>query len=248
MTTMGTSDRSRLAPMAFAGAMPLGAPAATPPDRCLRQHPGILLALFAATYLVLARGSLAFVLPLTGLASIWPLSGLALAVLVLRPEREWPACAAVVFAMNALANLAGGNPWPLSLAFAGANTLEPLLAAWIMTRWTGRPVVFTRLRHVLALAAVAVVLVALTALVGAAVPALALGADYADAWVAWWVADGLGILLLTPFIVTWAAPGNSLQGTPGRRHAEALALVALLMAEAWFIFGVPTAPGSLIQK
>jgi PAS domain S-box-containing protein len=209
------------------------------------------MALFAAAYFALARGSLWFVLQPDGLALVWPLSGLALSALLLCRRSEWRRYAAIVFVMNTLANATGGNGWLTAMAFAGANTMEPLLGAWVLLRVAGPGVTFSTVRQVLALALVAGVANGATALLGAAVPAVAFGAVYRDAWLTWWVADGVGTLLVTPLIVVWATTGNVLRVTTRRRQLEAVALIAVLLVTGLAVFASKAAGevlGSVAQE
>lgn len=191
----------------------------------------------ALLYFVIARLSLYFVIQ-DGLAVVWPPSGFLLAVLLLARRRSWPLILAGVFLANALANLAGKNSLAVSLGFAFANTLEPVTVATLLIRFVGLPMTFHRLKDVLGLTLLAAgVGTALTSLVGAAVPALGLGAPYWHVWTTWWIADGVGMLLVAPLILTWATSLEQLRKISAWKAAEALALLLLLIAVTVVVFG-----------
>ncbi len=196
-----------------------------------------VLILVAIAYWVAVRLGLLFVAQPEGVAFIWPASGLALAILLLSPKRQWPILLAVIFVTNAAGNWSGGNPLLVSLGFALANILEALLGAWALTWLCKSKITFGRTVEIFALFGVAIFSNGLTALLGAAVPALAFGAPFMNTWLVWWISDGLGMLLVTPFIVTWAASQNILQSASPRRIVEAVLLVLVLVMFAWLLFG-----------
>ena len=195
----------------------------------------VWLVAFGICYFIAARVGLLFIMQPEGIASIWPPSGLALAALILMQRRKW--VLVVIFATNTVGNLTGGNSLPMSLGFALANSVEAAAGAWVLLHFFGPKITFARGKEVIALCGVATLSNGITAFIGAAVPALALGAPFFDTWFVWWVSDALGIILLTPVIVTWATSANVLQALPPRRFVEGAILIAVLSALTWFIMG-----------
>jgi integral membrane sensor domain MASE1 len=175
---------------------------------------------FALLYFLIARASLAFIVQPQGIAAVWPPSGLLLAALLLSNRRSWPLLLLLVAGGITLANLFSGNSWVVSLGFALANIIESLLAAEFSARVIGLPITMTRLRDVVGLAGLAVIgCNALTALLGAAVASLAFGAPFWDVWRVWWIADGLGMLVIGAVILTWAADHAAPRRPPVARMA-----------------------------
>jgi PAS domain S-box-containing protein len=196
------------------------------------------LALVALAYWLAVRAGLLLVAHPEEVASVWPASGLALAALLLSPKRQWRNLLAVIFIVNAAGNYwSGGNSLLLSLGFALANTLEPLLAAWVLTYFCGSNITFKRTAEIFTLFGVAVFCNGITALLGASMPALARGAPYWNTWFLWWTSDGLGMILLAPLIVTWATGQDFLRAISPRRVIEAMLLILGLVAFAWLLFG-----------
>ena len=196
---------------------------------------GLALGYGLAVYL-----GLQFVSEPQGIAAIWPASGVALAALLLRPRTAWPAALGVILVINGLANWLGGNSLVLSLWLALANSAEALLAALLLEGVLGHRTTFAQLKEVVWLVVLAMGLGnGVTALLGAAGPALLLGASFWSTWLVWWIADGLGMLLLAPLLVTWwHRPWRFLTLA---RAAEASLLLALLAAACWSIFMTPPA-------
>ena len=134
---------------------------------------------------------------------IWPPTGLAIAVLLLRGYRVWPAILVAAFAANA--TTAGSIA--TSLAIGLGNTAEGLIGAYLVNRWSGGRATFETAAGVARFALISFVPTALSATVG--VTSLVLGgyaepATVASVWLTWWLGDLAGALLLTPVIVLWA--------------------------------------------
>ncbi len=197
----------------------------------------IELAVVAIAYWAAVRLGLLLVARPEGIASVWPASGLALAVLLLRPKRRWGKLLAVIFVTNAAGNLNGGNSLPVTLGFALANALEAGFGAWVMTALCGSKITFERSREVLALLFVAAVMNGFTALLGAAVSVWAFHGVFIDSWMVWWAADGLGIILITPFIIGWVVNKRSLLSMSPRHIVEGVLIALSLALFAWLVFG-----------
>jgi PAS domain S-box-containing protein len=198
------------------------------------------LAGFAIAYLATVRLGLLFVAQPEGVASIWPVSGLALAVLLLNPKNQWSKLLVVFFVTNAVGNWSGGNSLPVSLGFALANTLEPLLGAWALTWICKSKITFERPVEITSLFGVATVCNGITALLGAAVAELAFGSPFFNSWLVWWASDGLGMILLTPFIVSWVTSQNVFRSISLRRFVEAILLTVTLAGLTRLLFGTFT--------
>ena len=158
-------------------------------------------------------------------SSAWPPAGIAVAALVLLGWRMWPGVA-----LGALvANATSGVPVAGALGIAFGNTLEAVVAAWLLQRADFRPSL-ERLRDVAALCG-------LGALVGTMVSA-AIGvtslwlsgaasvADLATLGLVWWSGDALGVLIVASAVLAWASASRRL-ATPAR-IGEALAVLMVL--------------------
>ena len=203
-------------------------------------HLAVRIALLAAIYVLAGRlGFLASAVhPVV--SSAWPPSGIALAALLLFGKRLWPGIAIGAFVVNITGGIA-----PLAAAtIAMGDTLEGVLAAWFLTTIAGfrtAPDPLGRLRDVLALVVLAAILsTPVAATVGVTVLTVFGGAPaipYGTAWMAWWTGDAVGILLVTPLILTWAK-GPKLRVT-ARDASEAAVLSIVLIAFTVVLFQAP---------
>ena len=204
-------------------------------------HASELLVVFVA-YMLTARLGL-LVAPVSGFATlVWPPTGIALAALLLRGNRLWPA----VLLGAVVANVWSGASFWVAAGIGIGNTLEAILAVALLERVVRIHPGLDRLVDVLGLVILAAGLsTTVSATIGVAVLRLAGVVEqghFAETWRAWWVGDALGDLVVAPVILTWSRLGGL--KLPLRRAVEALALVAVAVGLSCFVFllGPPLEP------
>jgi PAS domain S-box-containing protein len=135
---------------------------------------------------------------------LWPPTGVALALMLLRGYRIWPA----IFVGAFFATLAGSGSLSEAACIAVGTPVAALAGAWLINRWShGRDTFATPL----GVAKFALIAFAPTAMIGAtaAIAGLVLANDAGLAspvakWTARWLADAGGTLIIAPVIVLWA--------------------------------------------
>jgi PAS domain S-box-containing protein len=134
---------------------------------------------------------------------IWPSTGLALAAMLLRGYRVWPAILIAAF----VANLTTTNAVGTSLAIATGSTVEGLLGTYLINRLSGGKATFESAGGVARFALLSFLPTALCATIGVA-SLVAAGfvtrMEVGLVWLTWWLGDLAGALLVTPVIVLWA--------------------------------------------
>jgi signal transduction histidine kinase/integral membrane sensor domain MASE1/ActR/RegA family two-component response regulator/putative methionine-R-sulfoxide reductase with GAF domain len=211
-------------------------PASTTPDshrrQALLQQAGLLLA-----YLLSHAIAFLFLDPSKTIPAIWPASGIVLAALLLNPRRLWAGILAGAFAIDVVAGVLTGRLLTLTTGFALLGVAQTWLAAWLLFRWSGPRIRFQRVGETLALAAVAVVAVGTLGIPGIALILPFSLMPYGHLYVVWWLTNGLGILLVTPFIVVWSNTLERLPSSLQHRRMEAIALLAITSLAVWLTFG-----------
>jgi integral membrane sensor domain MASE1 len=125
--------------------------------RLVLELAGLTAAYIAAAKLGLMMDAVA------GFATlVWPASGLALAAMLLRGNRLWPAVALGAF----LTNLWHGAPPAVAMGIAVGNTLEALAGATAIRHIPGFSTAFDRVRDALALVFVALSSTTISATLG----------------------------------------------------------------------------------
>jgi len=170
------------------------------------------------------------------LMAVWPAGGIGLASLLLCQRRLWPAIIAVMFVAGNTANLLSGRPVVCSLGFMTANVLESLACALVITAWRGKSLTLASVKDVDALIFASTVVNACTSIIGAGTAFLTHTASFWNFWQTWWVADGLGILLVTPLIVSWSNFKGVITDFRLSKAVEPAVFTVFWVAATWLSF------------
>lgn len=193
-----------------------------------RRAVGVAI-LTGAAYLLLAQYGL-WISDVGITGAFWPAAGVTVAALLLTPRRTWWLTLAVVGFVELGNDLAHGLSLVGSASYAVGDVVNPLLAAWLVTRRDRTVVV--RVRSVVRFVVLgAFASSAVAGAIAAAAPAIVEGAPYVPTVLRWIVGDGIGILTITPAIVINIARLGSAPRRPGIAalvvgSVTALALVA----------------------
>jgi diguanylate cyclase (GGDEF)-like protein len=166
---------------------------------------------------------------LFGFAPIWPANAVLLAAILRggRPARRYMVvCAIASLAANTLA----GAGWLMCVGFSVANLAEPILARMMVHRLKLQPGAPTVSGRGLALFCVAA---ALSAAVGGAIATAFAPGGYAIFFASWFLADFLGMLIITPIAIMVADAVNEGAWSrrpriPRDRAIEGIALLSLV--------------------
>ncbi len=189
------------------------------------RYPVELGIVFVAYFL---GGKIGLAIPFTSgnVSPVWPPAGIALAAVLVAGYRIWPAVAIGAFLVNFFTPI----PPVAALGIAVGNTLGPLTGAWLLQRIPQFHRSLARLKNVLWL-------IVLAALGGTAISAtigtfvlfvehVNAWSTFGAAWQVWWLGDAMGVLIVTPLILT-AAKLTSI-----RQSRQLLELAAVLLSTA----------------
>ncbi|HWZ96302.1 MAG TPA: MASE1 domain-containing protein [Candidatus Dormibacteraeota bacterium] len=188
-----------------------------------------------AVYIVAAKLSLRLASVHPSATPVWPPTGIAIATLLVLGTRFWPAILIGAFVVNATT---AGSPLT-SLGIATGNTLEAVLAAYLVNRFANGRHAFEKTWDILRFGLYAGILsTAVAATFG--VTSLSLGgfADWNQYWLiwrTWWLGDGAGALVFTPLLLLWIA--NPRPKWTERQWLEAAVLLGMLLLTAGIVYG-----------
>jgi integral membrane sensor domain MASE1/DNA-binding CsgD family transcriptional regulator/PAS domain-containing protein len=183
----------------------------------LRAHQlgseAVSLVLVGFAYFTLAYLGLRLASINPSVTPVWPPTGLAIAAILLWGPRIAPAIFVGAFLIN---QLTAGSIFT-SLAIAGGNTLEAVIAGYLVRQWAQGEQIFDTPTGVTKFALVSLAATLVSATLG--VSSLTL-AGYAEAssfipvWSTWWLGDLAGALVVTPVVVLWAKSEPTSLGPP----------------------------------
>jgi signal transduction histidine kinase len=155
-------------------------------------------------YFALAKGGLALASINPSATPIWPPTGFALAAVLLWGYRTWPA----IFAASLIVNATTAGSIATAIAIATGNSLEAVVGAYLINRWSDGCHTFSTPSSVAKFALICVVIATpISPCIG--VTSLATAGytewtNFANIWVTWWLGDVTSALVVTPVIVLWA--------------------------------------------
>jgi PAS domain S-box-containing protein len=173
-----------------------------------------------------------FLSPEQKVCAVWPASGVGLALLMIGTRSERRATLLILALVTLLSNLLMSGSLKLSFGFAAANTLELAIGAFVLSYREEAAFSLSRVRSVWRLTIVASVWTVVPALIGAATASVENGGHFARTFLTWWTSDALGILLVTPFVLSWTRPQPAL---PGIRRCEACLHLTAWAVAAWLV-------------
>ena len=129
--------------------------------------------------------------------------GLILAILLLSHRRAWPRIIFIVFVFQVSANTLGGYPFVIGLVIAIVNCAEAFFAANLLERFVNSYQLFSRASHSIWFFLYVILSVVGATCFGAAAASQLFGVNFWRLWFSWCLADSLGMVLITPLILSW---------------------------------------------
>jgi len=190
--------------------------------------------LLAAGYAVSAKSGLAFAIPPGNATAVWPAAGLAVAVLLLAGCRVWPG----IWLGSVITNLTTDVSWAAACAMALGNTLEAVLACWLVRHFLDVRTLFSRTRDSFIFASLAGGSCVIAASVGVAslrLDGLVSGPQLVQNWWTWWLGDLASLMIVVPFVL--ACHERRWRILTATRWAEYVLLLLCVAAAGQCIFG-----------
>lgn len=192
----------------------------------------------AALYALFAHISHLYVMSNdNGISAIWPSSGLALAVLLIGGKRyAWSVFIGSLLMANVME--VDTSVWT-DIAIALGNTLAALIGAWLLTRNGRFEHGIGSLRDFLRLILLGGCAASIISTVAGNTALLASGfigsGEYLYSLLRWWMGDVLGVVLITPLILSWWKTKNTHE-TPTAEVFEIILLLGLTFIVGQVVF------------
>jgi PAS domain S-box-containing protein len=200
----------------------------------------LLCAALAAVYFATGRMGLAMAVGSPFATPVWPPSGIALAAMLLSRRRLWPG----VFVGAASVNFSMGLPIMPALGIGVGNTLAAVTGAVLIGRFAHLRPSISRLQDAVGLILIGAILGSLIAAVAGTASISASGrlraADLPGVLGTWWLGDAIGVMVVTPVLLTWTT--SPMSRWRFAAVLELLALFAIMAVALTIVFGQPPAP------
>jgi len=195
-----------------------------------------IIAGLAAIYFAAGKLGLSLAFVHANATAVWPPTGIALAAFLFLGPRVWPGVLIGAF----LVNLTTAGSALSSAGIAVGNTLEGLLAAYLVERYANGRHAFERLRDVFRFAVLAAlispVVSATIGVTSLCTTGYAQWSDFGPIWLTWWLGDAGGALIVAPLLIVW---GND-PHPPSLDRGRTFELVTFALALAFtmlIVFG-----------
>jgi diguanylate cyclase (GGDEF)-like protein len=194
-----------------------------------------VVAVLAVVYFGTAKLGLRFAFVNPSATALWAPTGITLAAFLIFGSRVWPGAFLGAF----FANLTTAGSVLTSIGIATGNTLEGVVACYLVRRFARGPEAFEKAQDIFKFAFLAgMVSTTISATVG--VTSLSLGGfadwtEYGPIWRTWWLGDGVGAVVVTPLVLPWRE--NPRLNWTREQIIELIVLFLGLFFTVWIVFG-----------
>lgn len=202
----------------------------------------------AVAYALTGGFGLLLAIPPGYATAVWPSSGLALAGVLWWGPRHWLG----IWLGSFLVNVWAAQSSSMGITVAGlkvaagiavGSTLQALLGGFMLQRWLGVARLFEQGQTILAFAGIEALSCLLAPTWGVGILCLAEllpWSAYFDSWRIWWLGDLIGVLIVTPVLLTWRQLFIDLRSW---RLFETIGSLALFVSITVVVFAGPSPLG-----
>ena len=194
----------------------------------------------AVLYLLTAKLGFLMAIHPGNVTAVWPPSGIALAALLLWGQRLWPGVLLGSFLANTWVFRGmdlGAVDIVVGACIAVGSVLQALSGDSALRWWIGASNPLERMTSVLRFVLVDLAMCLISSTIGVLSLCAAGKADWSDfsgTWLTWWLGDLIGVLVVTPLVLSW---GYSSGRGFGERIGEKLLVCFTLAISSLIVFG-----------
>ncbi len=192
----------------------------------------ILMACFAATF-----AATGFTQDAERIASIWPGNAVVVSMLLVLGRKRWPLMIAAAVAGNFTANIVIGDPVAQAAGLALTNGAEILIGSYFMNRFFGKERALLSRKWLLRLFVFGGVAACSVSATLASLILSTSGFRFAEIWATYFPAHLIGIVTLTPVIVSLALRSNGRADNRIGGNIQQIALLTLGISVILFAQG-----------
>ena len=169
-----------------------------------------------------------------GPSFFYPAAGVTAAAMLLNRRAMWPWIAAAVIVAEIAVDTFYGAPASVSLPFAAANVVEPVLGSiWVLSWCGGTPDLRKRADFVAFLAGSCIIGPFFGGLIGGTASSIHYGTSWLSASLTWWAGDALGVLVMASPILLWPTQSAIVRKRPWETLGVLAVTAVLSIATFW---------------
>jgi signal transduction histidine kinase len=199
---------------------------------------GLRILIWGLVYYLISWFSLTYFLDSGGYALAWPPVGIYISAILLTPAKKRPFLVAVIFLADIAADMHTGVSLMAQIAYALLSTGDALISAWVLLRFVANPFVFSKVRNFLLYLFYSVVLChGFFSILVSTVTNHIMGSAFWPGMLISWVADGVGNIMVVPFIISWSSLSrHEIKKFNTNRVIEIVILIIALYASNMLLF------------
>lgn len=193
----------------------------------------VKIIILAVVYHLAARLSLKMAFMQANTSPVWPPTGISIAVLLIFGLSLWPGITLGVLGGSLLT----GAPLSLAIGMALGNTLEAVIAVYLLKNRYQFHKSFDRISDVVAFALVSLISTVISATIGTLTLIIFTTTPlsvFFDILFTWWIGDLLGALVVAPAILVWHKPVSIKEKQ--KSLVEGMGLVIMIIIITWYVF------------
>ena len=169
-----------------------------------------------------------------GPSFFYPSGGVTVAAMILSRRALWPAIVAAIVVAELLVDTYYGNIPALSVVFATANVVEPIVGASLVLAWCGgRPDLRKRRDFFTFIAGACLIAPVFGGLVGGTGSWFFNDLPWRSAVLTWWSGDSLGVLVMASPILLWTTQSYIVRRRPWETAGVLVLTVLVTIASFW---------------
>ena len=198
--------------------------------------PKIHLVFLVAVVFACGYAGIAFTREAGTVSIIWPSDAFVIAMLLRAERQRWPVMILAAFLASTFADFVAADPLGLAAALSACNTLGIVVAVTLTARFVGFPPELTRAHNLARFTLLSGFIAPLVSAVAATnVLHFAVGTNLLDVFVTWFLAVALGVLTLTPLLISLNSDDLREITKPSVR-LESFAILAIVALATFLIF------------
>jgi len=197
------------------------------------------IVIIAGVYFLIARICQWFIIPdSSGIATIWFPSGIFISAILLTRNKLRLYLVIALLIVDFISEILSGNSFNLSLIYALIHSADAVFSVWLLFRFSPKPILFDNLKQVSLYILFSVLMSnLLMSILAASATNFMTESGFWTSFKAWSLSNGIGNLMLTPFIISsYYFFKNGFKYINRQKLSEFILLIIIFLAANYLFF------------